>query len=79
MDTAALASSMNRRRPLIFLLLILLVPTEGCEKKKEIREEARKEEKIAREEARKEQKVPIGIVTTTNYCKGRMTSADVEV
>ena len=31
------------------------------------------------EKARKEQKVPIGIITTTNYCQGIMTSADVKV
>ena len=28
---------------------------------------------------RKEKKVPIGIITTTNYCQGIMTSADVKV
>jgi hypothetical protein len=68
MDTAPLAFSVNRSRPLIFLLLILLVQLGGCEEKKG-----------AREEARKEQKVPIGIITTTNYCQGVMTSADVKV
>jgi len=70
MDTAALASSVNRGRPLILLLLLLLLLVQlgGC-----------KEKKGAREEARKEQKVPIGIITTTNYCQGVMTSADVKV
>ena len=68
MDTTPLASSMNRRGPLIFLLLLLLVQLWGCEEKKG-----------AREEARKEEKVPIGIITTTNYCQGVMTSADVKV
>ena len=60
MDTAPLASSVNRRRPLILLLLILLVQIRGCEEKRE-------------------QRVPIGMVTTTNYCSGIMTSADVKV
>jgi hypothetical protein len=46
----------------------LLVQIGGCEEKKG-----------AREEARKEQKVPIGIITTTNYCQGVMTAADVKV
>ena len=68
METAPLASSVNRRRPLIFLLLLLLVQLGGCEEKK-----------VAREEVRKEPKVPIGIITTTNYCQGIMTSADVKV
>lgn len=57
MDTAPLASSLNRRRPLIFLLLLLLVQLWGCEEKK----------------------VPIGIITTTNYCQGVMTAANVKV
>ncbi len=68
MDTLPLASSRNRSRPLIFLLLLLLVQPWGCEEKQG-----------AREEARKEQKVPIGIITTTNYCRGVITSADVKV
>ena len=68
MDTAPLAFSMNRRGPLIFLLLLLLIQLWGCGEKKG-----------AREEARKEEKVPIGIITTTNYCQGVMTSADVKV
>jgi hypothetical protein len=67
MDMARLASSMNRARAL-FLLLLLLLQLWGCEEKKG-----------AREGARKEQKVPIGIITTTNYCQGVMTSADVKV
>ena len=61
MDTVPLASSMNRRRPLIFLLLLLLVQLWGCEARKE------------------NQRVPIGMITTTNYCQGVMTSADVKV
>ena len=68
MDTIPLASSLNRKRLLIFWLLLLLVLLWGCEKKKG-----------AREEAGKKQKVPVGIITTTNYCQGTMTSADVKV
>ena len=68
MDTGPLAALANRRRSLIVLLLILLVQIKGCE-----------ERQRALEEARKEQKVPMGIVTTTNYCSGRITAADVKV
>ncbi len=68
MDTPPLASSMNRMRPLILLLLLFLVRPWGCEEKKE-----------ARDEARIQRKVPIGIITTTNYCRGVMTSADVKI
>lgn len=50
------------------MLLLLLVQLWGCEQKKG-----------AREEARKEEKVRIGVITTTNYCQGVMTSADVKV
>ncbi|MCX5893122.1 MAG: hypothetical protein NTW80_09155 [Deltaproteobacteria bacterium] len=60
MDTSPLVFTVNRSRPLIFLLVLLLVQLGGCE-------------------ARKEKKVPIGIITTTNYCQGVMTSADVKV
>ena len=68
METGPLASSVKRRRPLIILLLLLLVQLWGCEEKK-----------VDREEARKEQRVPIGVIITTNYCQGVMTSADVKV
>ena len=68
MDTIPLASSMNRRRLLFLLLLLLLVQLGSCEGTKG-----------AREEARKEEKVPIGIIITTNYCQGVMTTADVKV
>ncbi len=60
MDASAFAFSVNRRRPLIVVLLLLVVQLGGCE-------------------GRKEQKAPIGIITTTNYCQGVMTSADVKV
>ena len=76
MDTVPLASSVNRRRPLIFLLLLLLVQLGGCEKEGSQGGAGRR---LSQREARKEQKVPIGIITTTNYCQGVMTSADVKV
>ena len=79
METLPLAAAVNRRRSLILWLFILLVQIGGCEEKKEVREEARTEKIGAREEARTEQRVPIGMVTTTNYCRGRITSADVKV
>ena len=68
METSPVVSSVSRRWPLIFLLLLLLVQLGGCGEKKG-----------AREEARKEPKVPIGIIITTNYCRGVMTAADVKV
>lgn len=73
MDTSPLAISMKRKNPLILLLLLVLVQPWGCEEKKGAREEA------IRGEARIEEKVQIGIITTTNYCRGVMTAADVKV
>jgi hypothetical protein len=80
MDTVPLASSLNRRKPLICLLLLLLVQIGGCESKKEPKQEAREEAiKEEKKETKREERVLIGMVTTTNYCKGIITSADVKV
>ncbi len=65
-----------RNRPGIMVLsLFLLVPLSACEQKKETTEEPRKQIK---EEVKKEIKLPIGLITTTNYCLKGFTAADVK-
>lgn len=70
-----LASSENRTGAMVLALLMLL-QLSACEQKKEPKEEIKEEIK---EEVRKEIKVPIGLITTTNYCLKGLTAADVKI
>ncbi len=67
----------RRKRVLLVIFLILLVQPCACEKVKESKE---RQEEI-REEIRMkvEGKNPIGRITTTNYCSGRITASDMKV
>ncbi len=60
---------------IMVLFLFMLVLMSACEQKKETREEPREHIK---EGVKKEIKVPIGLITTTNYCLKGFTAADVK-
>jgi hypothetical protein len=64
----------------VILLFSLLLLLGACEEKPEPPTERREEIKgEIREEIREKLKEPMGIITTTNYCQGKITAADLKL